>query len=249
MSFNLILTYYVYEPYDQISKESLEDNSSLKPILVHFSNALNEVADKIDSEGIVGESSKKIRLAAEEFKNLSDSTEIDSVKISTIPLQTMASTSGSLPDNKWMPTAGRVSSVFGMRNQILEGEHTGVQAMHYGIDIATTKGTPVRAVRSGKVVAIGRTDGGKKGYGNCVTIQQDDGYQAIYAHLDSISVSEGNIKAGDLIGGVGNTGNSRGFHLHFEIRKSPYTNSKTLDDFKNSEYVFITENALNRFNK
>ena len=58
-------------------------------------------------------------------------------------------------------------------------------------------------------------------YGNCVKIQHPNGYYTLYAHLKSVSVNEGqHVQKGQVIGYMGNTGNSYGAHLHFEVRNT-----------------------------
>ena len=110
-----------------------------------------------------------------------------------------------------IPVAGKVSQEF-------KG------AEHHGIDIAVDVGTPVKASRGGKVSAINHDDV----YGNYVMIDHGSGWQTLYAHLSKI-----NVKAGqhiwpdgrDTIGlsggakGAEGAGNSKGPHLHFEIRQ------------------------------
>ena len=86
---------------------------------------------------------------------------------------------------------------------------------HYGIDINAHTGQAIFAADSGVVVSTGY-DGG---YGNTIVINHKNGYYTRYAHLSSINVSSGQVvEAGQTIGGAGNTGNSTGTHLHFEIR-------------------------------
>jgi len=86
---------------------------------------------------------------------------------------------------------------------------------HKGFDIAADQGTPVRAVAAGTVKFAGWSS---QGYGNLVVIDHG-GYQTLYAHLSSLSVSTGqSVSAGTPVGSMGNTGFSTGPHLHFEIR-------------------------------
>jgi murein DD-endopeptidase MepM/ murein hydrolase activator NlpD len=86
--------------------------------------------------------------------------------------------------------------------------------VHTGEDYAAPTGTTVMAAASGTVVYAGY-DGA---YGNRVVIQHDDGYYTTYNHLSQINVSVGQeVTVGDKIGEVGNTGNSFGSHLHFEV--------------------------------
>lgn len=87
--------------------------------------------------------------------------------------------------------------------------------VHTGVDLAAPTGTSVMAVGDASVVDASY-DGA---YGNKVVLLHDDGTQTWYAHLDSISVTAGErVEAGDLIGGVGATGNVTGPHLHLEFR-------------------------------
>lgn len=89
---------------------------------------------------------------------------------------------------------------------------------HRAIDIGAYTGTPVTAADSGYVVSS-QTGGWNNGYGNMVTIDHGNGYVTLYAHLHSIYVRQGeNVSKGQQLGTVGNTGNSTGPHLHFEVR-------------------------------
>lgn len=86
---------------------------------------------------------------------------------------------------------------------------------HYAIDIQAYIGQPVYAADSGVVISAGYSNG----YGNNVLIDHKNGYYTRYAHLNSLGVSTGDkVQAGQTIGEAGNTGNSTGPHLHFEIR-------------------------------
>jgi murein DD-endopeptidase MepM/ murein hydrolase activator NlpD len=98
---------------------------------------------------------------------------------------------------------------------------------HAAIDIGAWTGAPVKSSDAGYVVEAGR--GWSSGYGNHVVIDHGNGYKTLYAHLNSIFVSPGeNVTKGQQIGTVGNTGNSTGPHLHFEVlyqgvRRNPYS--------------------------
>lgn len=106
----------------------------------------------------------------------------------------------------------RVSSLFGPRNTGIEG----ASRYHKGVDFAAPKGVPVVATGAGKVVIVSWL----KGYGNAIYINHPDGLQTRYAHLSAFNVRQGqDVKAGDVIGLVGNTGIGSGPHLHFEVRK------------------------------
>lgn len=67
---------------------------------------------------------------------------------------------------------------------------------------------------------------GNASYGNCVKIDHGNGYATLYAHLDTVAVSYGQVvKQGQVLGRMGSTGKAYGAHLHFEIRK----NNKPID--------------------
>ncbi len=88
---------------------------------------------------------------------------------------------------------------------------------HEGIDISGSRNTPVYATAGGKVIYTGQ---GFSGYGKLIIIEhQRDVWASFYAHLNKFKVREGQkVRAGQLIGLMGNTGRASGTHLHFEIR-------------------------------
>lgn len=91
---------------------------------------------------------------------------------------------------------------------------------HNGIDVAGSLGNAIYATDSGVVVYAGWND---YGYGNLVVIDHGNGWQSLYAHLDTFMVQCGSyVYQGDLIAGMGSTGNSSGPHLHFELRSDEY---------------------------
>ncbi len=107
------------------------------------------------------------------------------------------------PDH-W-PTYGSISSPFGARR----GGYR-----HKGIDIANNTGTSVHASASGVVIFVGWHGG----YGRKIIIYHGFGYTTVYAHLSRIDVNVGDeVTKDDVIGLMGDTGNSTGPHLHFEI--------------------------------
>ena len=87
---------------------------------------------------------------------------------------------------------------------------------HRAIDIAGSLGNPVYAADAGVVVYAGWNN---HGYGNVVMIDHGNGWQTLYAHLDSYNVDCGYyVFQGDTIASLGTTGNSSGPHLHYEMR-------------------------------
>ncbi|WP_327368163.1 M23 family metallopeptidase [Streptomyces sp. NBC_01217] len=94
---------------------------------------------------------------------------------------------------------------------------------HSGQDFAVPIGTKVEAAHSGTVVKAGPNGGGDgSAYGNAIVISHGNGTYSQYAHLSQINVHIGqSVKTGEKIALSGNTGNSSGPHLHFEIRTTP----------------------------
>lgn len=87
---------------------------------------------------------------------------------------------------------------------------------HTGVDISVATGTNIMAGLDGKIVDIGYI---ASSYGHYVVVENDEGVQALYAHCNSISVSIGQtVKKTDVVAKSGNSGNSSGPHLHFEVR-------------------------------
>lgn len=108
------------------------------------------------------------------------------------------------------PLQGTLSSGFGAR----QSKYQNVTGYHTGVDIAADSGTPIVASMEGIVELV--SDEGD--YGKHVKIRCNNVY-TLYAHCSKIFVKEGQIVAsGQKIASVGNTGNSTGPHLHFEIR-------------------------------
>ena len=91
----------------------------------------------------------------------------------------------------------------------------GYSLIHSGIDLAAVPGTPVLAANGGRVIFAGWND---YGYGYTIVLAHGP-FTTLYGHLSEIYVGcRQDVAPGQIIGGVGNTGNSSGPHLHFEIR-------------------------------
>lgn len=109
-------------------------------------------------------------------------------------------------------TKGHISSHFGPRPS--PGAGIG-SSDHQGLDIAFPTGTKVLACESGTISLAGENGG----YGKCIIINHSNNLQTIYAHLNTINVKKGQkVVRGQVIGEVGNTGNSTGPHLHLGIK-------------------------------
>ncbi|WEV26938.1 M23 family metallopeptidase [Streptomyces sp. 71268] len=94
---------------------------------------------------------------------------------------------------------------------------------HSGQDFAVSTGTSVKAVHGGTVIKAGPNGGGDgPAYGNAIVIKHKGQTYTQYAHLSKIKVNVGQtVDRGQAIGLSGNTGNSSGPHLHFEVRTGP----------------------------
>lgn len=108
-----------------------------------------------------------------------------------------------------------ISSPYGMRTHPITGEYK----MHSGVDFSAPNGTinkePIYAAQSGEVIFAGT----RGGYGNYIIVDHGKGITTCYAHCSSIGVTTGQqVKQGQVIGKVGDTGSSTAPHLHFEVR-------------------------------
>ena len=109
----------------------------------------------------------------------------------------------------WPTESQHVTATYGQVGKISEKSHQGV-------DVKGEMGAPIFASADG-IVHLVKTE---PKWGNRVVLKHSDGFQTLYGHMNGVTVSRGQqVKAGDIIGGVGSTGQSTGPHLHFEIRK------------------------------
>lgn len=108
------------------------------------------------------------------------------------------------------PVVGVITDGFGHRRD----PFTGRRAFHRGLDLSARRGTPILAPADGVVVFAGRNGG----MGKMVRISHGFGFVTAYGHLDAISVEPGDeVRRGQAIGQLGNTGRSTGPHLHYEV--------------------------------
>ncbi|WP_400162235.1 peptidoglycan DD-metalloendopeptidase family protein [Brevibacillus sp. TJ4] len=139
------------------------------------------------------------KLQAEDLQPRKNTTQIAS-------RQATARVRGKL---EWPVADATITSGFGVR----------WGKVHKGVDLwsATEEKTPIQAAQAGVVVEAGAN---RSGYGRMVVIDHGDGLQTFYAHLRTITVSVGQqVNTGDILGYMGMTGDSTGYHLHFEVRQ------------------------------
>lgn len=122
----------------------------------------------------------------------------------------------------WPFSLSLVTSEFGQRWGRL---HAGID---FGNGAANVTGTPIPASSSGRVIVAGW----HSGYGNAVVIDHGNGLHTLYGHMfQSPSVSVGQtVTQGQTLGGIGNTGNSFGNHLHFETHEGGYNWNESARD-------------------
>ncbi len=181
----------------------------------------------IDAEKTIGKLDQKVTIQNSSYKVLYDLLDSKEAELRHTPAI--------------RPVPGRIISGFGMRmHPILK-----YRKPHTGLDMQADKGTPVRASADGIVKFAGRSRGG---YGIQVHINHGTfGYESKYAHLKAVNVKQGQkVNRGDIIGWSGNTGLSKGPHLHYEI----VHNNKKINpidyfygDLSPEEYVKAREEA------
>lgn len=182
-------------------------------------NMENDIKDKSNEQVSLNKETvnedKNIGMGGEKNNNNSKDTEKSQMEID-----------GEFIKNKYepiMPVNGTITSRYGTRKPTEI-----ISANHKGIDIGADTGTPIYASIDGTVTLVSN----KGDYGVHIKIKNDD-ILTIYAHCSKILVKEGDkIKKGDKIALVGNTGNSTGPHLHFEVRRDNRTvNPEYIVDF------------------
>ncbi len=118
------------------------------------------------------------------------------------------------PDNTFVDITYRYGST-----------QNGAREPHHGVEFSNRSGTPIHAAGDGVVQFAGPDieavySPWRDFYGNVVVIRHADEMYTLYAHLSKVDVQVGDeVKAGDLIGEVGQSGVATGSHLHFEVRK------------------------------
>ncbi|WFF01401.1 M23 family metallopeptidase [Micromonospora sp. WMMD964] len=134
---------------------------------------------------------------------------------SPTPTKTASAKAKPKPKKTTKPTPAWVDPMPGAAVTSCYGQRWGT--LHAGIDLALPSGTPIRAAAAGTVTQAGDAS---DGYGNSVFIDHGNGYLTHYAHQSRIAVTVGQaVKAGQVIGYEGATGDATGPHLHFEVHQ------------------------------
>ncbi|HHP0450293.1 TPA: M23 family metallopeptidase [Vibrio harveyi] len=130
----------------------------------------------------------------------------------------------------------RVSSSYGERYHPILRENK----FHRGIDLTCQLGTPIIAPADGVVEMVRPS---KQGYGNFIMLRHNFGFMTSYAHLSQFKVNKGEfVRKGDIIGNCGNSGNSTGPHLHYEVHFSGMLlNPRTFINWSLGDFTLLFE--------
>ncbi|SIN20119.1 M23 family metallopeptidase [Micromonospora cremea] len=152
---------------------------------------------------------------------------------SPTPTKTATAKPKPKPKKTTKPTPAWVDPMPGAAVTSCYGQRWGT--LHAGIDLALPSGTPIHAAATGTVVQAGDA---ADGYGNSVFVDHGNGYLTHYAHQSRIAVTVGQkVKAGQVIGYEGATGDATGPHLHFEVHQgmwnqidpAPFMRARSVD--------------------
>lgn len=206
-----IINLFEKKPYvTVVTKEKIVENKAINYKTVYENTgALYKGETKVKSPGVFGSEATEMEIVKE--NGVWKSTKILNAKVILEPVAQVAlkgtkslSTYTGTGNLNW-PVSGAISSGFGSRGG----------SRHTGLDIRAPKGSPIRASDDGVVIST-RYDGA---YGNLIKLNHGNGLQSWYAHCSGFKASVGTVvKKGDVIGYVGITGRSTGYHLHFEVR-------------------------------
>ncbi|MBM7631259.1 murein hydrolase activator EnvC family protein [Geomicrobium sediminis] len=199
---------------DQVASKQAEITKAEEEARVAAANAQAEreaveAAEAAESEAVASASTSP----SSSSESSSNSSNNNSSNASNPP--SVGDTGGTLAT----PATGRISSQYGPR----------WGSFHHGIDIGAggRSNVPIVAAESGTVSYAGWMNG----YGNTVIVRHTIGgrtVETLYAHLDSIDVSNGqSVSRTQQIGIMGNTGASQGAHLHFEVHEGTWNGSKS----------------------
>jgi murein DD-endopeptidase MepM/ murein hydrolase activator NlpD len=191
------------------STESLKDTFQQMLMLSMMSGMSSS-----SSEGTDSSSSMMMPLMLSLLEKLISETVEKDDSAQSATSTTNTSTAANSLQEKATPRTGSTSQPSGRPisgGRLTQGYHTG----HLALDFGTPVGTEVKTTMDGKVVYAGWNN---EGYGNLVIVENGP-YRTYYAHLSEIPVHLGeSVSAGSTIGLSGNTGNSTGPHLHYEVR-------------------------------
>ena len=212
-----------FEDFDFIINSKLKENITFEEAKEVFLKVTDSFNATTESEGVT-ESSSEVELTETEtvfvpFEEPALSAEIKAAGGNDIGIKSK----NDIPDNvstkeytlnkKMIKPVidGSVTSEFGARIHPISNE----LRFHAGIDIAKPSGSPIYSAFDGTVIEAASDEWN----GNYIKLSHDNDIVTVYCHCNKLNVKKGQIiRAGEVIGTVGSTGNSTGPHLHFELR-------------------------------
>ena len=193
-----------YKYYEIASNEEVIEKVDTLEIAKQIVNDIKEVSDGEQILTINEKTTKNIEEMSTDTLEVAKENIIEKLDIDT----TQEITNISGVKIATLPVTGTISSRYGAVSNIRSSTHT-------GLDIAATIGTPIKSVANGTVTFAAYSGS----YGYLVKVDHGNGVETWYAHTSKMYVTAGQeVKAGDIIAAVGNTGNSTGPHLHLEVR-------------------------------
>ncbi len=213
--------------------EQVETNHSLSQTLTEKEGAIQLLGKRVfDVESVLG-------LADEEL--LTDDVSLeDRIDAAAIDSAVRATMFRLIPNDSPM-TYQRISSSYGRRTNPISGKRHN----HTGIDLTCKRGEEILAPADGVIETVRPSN---KGFGNFLTMRHSFGFMSSYAHLQKFKVRSGQfVSKGDVIANCGNSGNSTGPHLHYEVRfLGRSLNPQYLMDWtpENFNYVFEKEKKV-----
>ena len=203
---NTIITYKYYEV--ALNDETKANVNTLEDA----ENVVNQIKSEFDGNNL--ELNLQIN---EKYTQNQNEINTDTIEIATTTVETAAQeikeeseVLAIINDIRLsvLPVSGRITSRYGESSSRRKSTHT-------GLDIACITGTDIKVVSNGTVTCASR----QGAYGNLVKVDHGNGLETWYGHCSKIYTKVGSqVNAGDVIAGVGSTGNSTGPHLHLEIR-------------------------------
>ena len=213
--------------------EQVETNHSLSQILTEKEGTIQLLGKRVfDVESVLG-------LADEEL--LTDDVSLeDRIDAAAVDSAVRATMFRLIPNDSPMAYQ-RISSSYGSRTNPISGK----RHVHTGIDLTCKRGEDIVAPADGVIETVRPS---KKGFGNFITMRHSFGFMSSYAHLQKFKVRSGQfVSKGDVIASCGNSGNSTGPHLHYEVRfLGRSLNPQYLMDWtpENFNYVFEKEKKV-----
>ncbi|WP_194437610.1 M23 family metallopeptidase [Vibrio fluminensis] len=218
--------------FEQLYEEQIDTSHTLSQELEQKRNQLHVLGKRVyDVEAVLGLSDE----APLDEQNLED--RLDAAAVDSAVRATMF----RMIPNESPLDYNRISSSYGRRTNPITGKrHT-----HTGIDLTCDRGTAIVAPADGVIETVRPS---KKGFGNFLTLRHSFGFMTSYAHLQYFKVKSGQfVSKGEVIATCGNSGNSTGPHLHYEVRflgrslNPQYTMDWTPDNFN---YLFEKEKKI-----